>query len=269
MSYAKVNGIELFYERTGAGDPVLFLHGFGTSGRVWGAQVGDLAADHEVITVDWRGAGRSDHPATGNTIAGNVADTLALITELGLNRPVLVGSSMGATFALEAALAAPELVGGVVSVNGPGYWPGQGMTELIDQLIGNLVSDRAGTLAGWVPSWFGPVAGPELVDWTVRQTLDSGVFIDALLLEAAGYDPRAEMAGLAVPAVFVHGLLDSEIPLAVSETLASLAPRGSVQPIEGAGHLPHQELPREFNLVLRAALERIAAEQGVLATAAR
>ncbi|WP_327068262.1 alpha/beta hydrolase [Kitasatospora sp. NBC_01250] len=269
MSYAKVNGIELFYERTGTGDPIVFLHGFGTSGRVWGAQVADLAADHEVITVDWRGAGRSDHPATGNTIADNVADILALITELGLDRPVVVGSSMGATFALEAALAAPELVRGAVSVNGPGYWPGQGMTELLDQLIGNLVTDRAGTLAGWVPSWFGPVAGPALIDWTVRQTLDSGVFIDALLLEAAAYDPREDLPRLAVPAVFVHGVLDSEIPLAVSENLAALAPLGSVQAIEGAGHLPHQELPLEFNLVLRAALERIEAEQGALAVAAR
>ncbi|GAB2738382.1 alpha/beta fold hydrolase [Kitasatospora kifunensis] len=267
MSYAKVNGIELFYERTGAGDPVLFLHGWGTSGRVWGAQVADLAADHQVITVDWRGCGRSDHPATGNTAADNVADLLALINHLELDRPVLVGSSIGATFALEAALAEPQLVGGVVSVDGPGYWPSQGMTEQLRALTDNLAADRAGTLAGWIPGWFGPAASPALVDWTVRQALDSGVFIDALFAEAAAYDPRPRMAALTVPAVFLHGRLDSEIPLAVSETLAALVPHGSLQAIEGAGHMPQQELPREFNLALRAALERIAA--GRIAAAAR
>lgn len=80
---------------------MVFLHGWGTSGLVWGAQLPDLVQDHCVITVDWRGCGRSSRPAAGNTIAS-----------------------------------------------------------------------------------------PAMHDWTVRQILDSGVFIDQLITDQARYDPR-------------------------------------------------------------------------------
>ncbi|MEV4438786.1 alpha/beta hydrolase [Streptomyces sp. NPDC049577] len=258
MSYAKVNGIELHYEDRGAGRPVVFLHGWGTTGRVWDAQVAGLARDHRVITVDWRGCGRSDHPATGNTLAGNVADVLALTDLLSLGHPVLVGSSIGATFALEAALAAPDRIGGVVSVDGPGHWPGQGMAAQLDALLGGLAADRAGSVAGWVPNWFGSATSRATVDRTVRQILDSGVFIDALFPEALDYDPRPRLPRLRVPAVFLHGRLDTEIPAEVSETLAGLTPQGWFEVVEGAAHMPHQERPAVFNTALRAALDRMA-----------
>ncbi|MGH3867190.1 MAG: alpha/beta fold hydrolase [Pseudonocardiaceae bacterium] len=254
MPYATINGIELCYEDNGAGVPVVFLHCWGTSGRVWGAQVTDLARDHRVITVDWRGCGRSGHPATGNSIAGNAADILALLDVLGLERPVLVGSSIGATFAIAAALAAPERIGGVVSIDGPGYWPAEGMAERLRELRVALLADRAGTLAGWVPNWYGPAVGPAMHEWTIRQILDSGVFIDELFTDAATFDLRESIGGLAVPVTFLHGRLDAEIPLEVSQTLAALAPRGVAHIIEGAGHMPHQEQPAAVNAALRAAL---------------
>ncbi|MFG2671253.1 alpha/beta fold hydrolase [Streptomyces sp. NPDC048445] len=262
MTFAHVNGIDLYFEETGTGRPVLFLHGWGTSGRAWDAQVAGLARDHRVITVDWRGCGRSDHPATGNDMRGNVADILALIDVLGPERPVLVGSSIGATFALEAALAAPERVAGVISVDGPGYWPGQSMGEQLDGLLGAFATDRAATVAAWVPNWFGPAGTADMVGATVRQILDSGTAIDALFTEARDHDPRQALRALAVPAVFLHGRLDPEIPVEVSETLAALAPHGEVHIIENAGHMPHQEQPAATNDVLRAALRRMATDHG-------
>ncbi|MFE2407347.1 alpha/beta fold hydrolase [Kitasatospora sp. NPDC059408] len=258
MPFARINGIELHYEDHGTGRPLLFLHGWGSSGRVWGAQVAGLAADHRTVTVDWRGCGRSDHPAEGNHVAGNVADVLALVDRLALDRPVLVGSSIGATFALEAALAAPGLIGGVVSVDGPAHWPGQGMAPQLNALLAGLAEDRAGTVAAWVPNWFGPASGPAVADWTVRQLLDSGVFIDALFTEALTYDPRPALRGLAVPAAFVHGRLDTEIPVEVSRTLADLAPHGELHVIEDAAHMPHQERPGAFNALLRSIVARMA-----------
>jgi len=49
MAYLPVNGAELFYEDQGTGRPVVFLHGWGTSGRVWGGQLPDLVQDHRLI----------------------------------------------------------------------------------------------------------------------------------------------------------------------------------------------------------------------------
>ncbi|MEU7576602.1 alpha/beta hydrolase [Streptomyces sp. NPDC041068] len=262
MPHATVNGIRLFHTDGGTGAPVLFLHGWGTSGRAWDAQVADLETDHRVVTVDWRGCGRSDRPATGNTLAANVADILALMDVLALDGALLVGSSIGAAYALEAAIQAPDRVAGVVSVDGSGHWPTLGMADTLRAMRTSLATDRAATLAGWVPEWFGPDADPDLAAETIRQIHRSGTHIDELLTDAASHDPRETLGLLRVPALFVHGLLDSQIPVEVSGELAALAPHGELHVIEDAGHMPHQERPAAVNALLRTALARAVAAPG-------
>ncbi|KNB54130.1 alpha/beta fold hydrolase [Streptomyces caatingaensis] len=253
MAYADVNGVRLYYEDEGAGWPLLFLHGWGTSGQVWGAQAAGFVHDHRVVTVDWRGCGRSDRPARGNDTATVVADLAGLVELLGLERPVVVGSSVGATFAVELALRHPELVGGAVSVDGPAHSLTLGFDA--EEFLGRLAADRAGTVAEWVPGWFAPGASDELARWTVRQILDSGVHIDAHHREAATYDPRGELPGLRVPVHYVHGEL-SHIPVEISRACAEHAPGAELRVLPGAGHMPHQERPAEFNAVLRELLPR-------------
>ncbi|MBZ4322328.1 alpha/beta fold hydrolase [Streptomyces huiliensis] len=248
MAYANVNGTTLYYEDEGTGPALLFLHGWGTSGRVWGAQLPAFAPDHRVVTVDWRGCGRSDRPAAGNDIDGVVGDLAELIGTLGLERTVVVGSSIGAAFAVELALRHPELVAGVVSVDGSAHW----LTLVPDasDLVDGLRDDRAGTLAGWVPGWFRPDTSPLLADWTIRQILDSGVFIDRQFDQALTYDPRPALPGLRVPVHYIHGEL-SHIPVAISRECAELSPGAELRVIAGAAHMPHQERPAAFNAALR------------------
>uniref|UniRef100_A0AAU2VEY0 Alpha/beta hydrolase n=1 Tax=Streptomyces sp. NBC_00003 TaxID=2903608 RepID=A0AAU2VEY0_9ACTN len=260
MPYTTVNGIRLFHTDSGTGTPVLFLHGWGSSGRVWEAQIADLADDHRVVAMDLRGCGRSDHPAADNTTDANVTDILALMDVLDLDQATLVGSSLGATFALEAALRSPHRVAGVVSISGPGYWPGQGMSDTLCSLRAALLDDRAAALAGWVPKWFGPEADPGLARQTVEQILQSGSWVTDLLNERETGDPRETLAQLTVPALFLHGRLDSEIPLEVSSTLAALAPYGEFHVIERAGHMAHQEQPAAVNALIRSFLARSAAD---------
>ncbi|WP_431047200.1 alpha/beta fold hydrolase [Streptomyces sp. P1-3] len=254
MPSLEVNGTTLHYEDEGTGPALLFLHGWGTSGQTWGAQLPDFTRDHRVVTVDWRGCGRSAHPARGNTTAGVVSDLVALIGALRLDRPVVIGSSIGGTFATELGVRRPELTGGVVPVDAPGYWPS---TEAQTELVTGLCCDRAGTVADWVPGWYAPGAAPALIDWTVRQILDSGVYIDEHQATADGYDPRPALPGLQVPIHYLHGELDTAIPLEVARTCAALTPDAEVGVIADAGHMPHQERPAEFNAALRAALARM------------
>ncbi|MFF2146826.1 alpha/beta fold hydrolase [Kitasatospora sp. NPDC058190] len=252
MPYATVQGTRLFYRDHGAGRPLLFVHGWATSGRVWEAQLADLAADHRVIALDCRGCGRSDRPEDGHTLAANVADLLCLIDVLDLDSPVLVGSSIGATFALAAAAAAPELVGGVVSVDGSGHWPGTGMVAELRELSARLAADRAALVREWIPTWYGTAAGPELHQRTIGQILDSSPAVDNLFTEAAAYDPRGLLPTLDLPIAFLHGDQETQIPLEVSRTLADLAPHGSLHVVEGSGHMIHEEQPAAFNRLLRA-----------------
>ncbi|MFD0384991.1 alpha/beta fold hydrolase [Streptomyces stramineus] len=63
MPYLDVNDTTLYIEDEGSGPALLFLHGWGTSGRVWGGQLREFVRDHRVVTVDGRGCGRSARPA--------------------------------------------------------------------------------------------------------------------------------------------------------------------------------------------------------------
>jgi non-heme chloroperoxidase len=252
MPLVKLNNTNLFYEDHGSGLPLLFLHGWGTSGRVWGAQQVHFTERWRVVTVDWRGCGRSEAASTGNDLDGAIADVEALIAVLGLDRPVLIGSSLGATFAVETALKSPELVSGVVSVDGPGFWPSQGMN--LDAVLGGLRTDRAGFVSDWVAHWFGPDVSRPLVDWTIRQVLDSSPFIDSHFPIFATYDPRPRLGDLKVPIAYLHGELDSEIPVSVSSECARMTPGAAVRTIPASGHIPHQERPAAFNEALYRAL---------------
>lgn len=244
----------MYYEDEGEGQPLLLLHGWGTSGRMWQAQLADLVRDHRVVTVDWRGCGRSDRPARGNTTSDVVTDLAEFVEAVGLRGAVVVGSSIGATFATELALRHPDRVGGVVAVDGPAYWPSEGMTDLVRSLRGDLVADRPGTLSGWVPKWFAPSTPSATIDWTIRQILDSGVYIDELLTESTGYDPRPSLPSLEVPIGYVHGRLDTEIPVEVAKDCASRTP-GAELIVLDSGHLPQLEKPAEFTEALRALID--------------
>ncbi|MFJ9776774.1 alpha/beta fold hydrolase [Kitasatospora sp. NPDC101157] len=262
MPYVDVQGTRLFYRDLGTGRPLVLVHGWATSGRVWQAQFADLAADHRLIAVDCRGCGRSGRPKDGHTLAGNVADLLCLIDALDLRAPVLVGSSIGATYALAAAAAAPELVGGVVSVDGSGHWPGTGMAAELRELSANLAADRTAFVHEWVPTWYGSTAGPELHAATIAQILHSSPAVDSIFTHAALYDPRPLLPGLDLPLAFLHGEQETQIPLAVSRTLAGLAPHASLHVVPDSGHMPHEEQPAAFNRLLRAVVREMARAGG-------
>ncbi|WP_031464498.1 alpha/beta fold hydrolase [Sciscionella sediminilitoris] len=252
MAFLDIDGIALHYTENGTGEPLLFLHGWGTSGRVWDAQLPEFVRDHRVLTLDWRGCGRSDQPAQGNDHEQVCADLLAVFDALGIRAAALIGSSIGAAFSTEFALRHPERVTQLVAVDGPAYWGAEGD---LGELRQRLATARAATLAEWVPGWYAPGTAPALIGATERMILESGVFIDAHFDWLAGYDPRPALPGLAVPVSYVHGALDPQIPLAVAEHCAALTPGARLRVIEQAGHMPQLERPAEFNATLRALLE--------------
>src|SRR4051794_6246381 len=70
MPYVEVEkGIQYYYEDIGQGQPIVFVHGWGMSRKVWERQVVDLSDKFRVITIDWRGCGKSDKPAHGYEIS--------------------------------------------------------------------------------------------------------------------------------------------------------------------------------------------------------
>ncbi len=115
--YAEVNGINLYYETHGTGRPLVLLHGGLGSGEMFPQLVTALASDHQVVVPDLQGHGRTadiDRPMDVQVMAGDIA---ALIAHLGLEKPDIVGYSLGGGVAFFTASRHPELVGKLVMVS--------------------------------------------------------------------------------------------------------------------------------------------------------
>jgi pimeloyl-ACP methyl ester carboxylesterase len=115
--YADVNGINLYYETRGAGRPMILLHGGLGSGEMFGPILPTLADHHQVIVVDLQGHGRTgdiDRPLDVRLMADDIA---ALVDHLGLQKPDVVGYSLGGGVAFQVAIKYPEKVGRLVSAS--------------------------------------------------------------------------------------------------------------------------------------------------------
>jgi pimeloyl-ACP methyl ester carboxylesterase len=110
MTYADVNGINLYYETHGTGRPMILLHGGLMSGETFGPTLPAFAEHHRVITVDLQGHGRTadiDRPIDARYMADDIA---ALIDHLGLQQPDIAGFSLGGAVALQVAINHPSKV---------------------------------------------------------------------------------------------------------------------------------------------------------------
>ena len=119
MSYADVNGIKLYYETHGAGRPLILLHGGLGAIEMFGPNLAELAKSHQVIGVDLQGHGRTadiDRPLSPQLMADDIA---ALIKHLKLERPDVMGFSLGGGVAVQTAIRHPEVVGKLVIVSTP------------------------------------------------------------------------------------------------------------------------------------------------------
>jgi pimeloyl-ACP methyl ester carboxylesterase len=115
--YADVNGIKVYYEKHGTGRPLILLHGGLMSGETFGPVLSDLARNHQVIVPDLQGHGRTadiDRPIDIKLMADDIA---ALIDHLGLDKPDLVGYSLGGGVAFFTAVKYPDKIGKLVIVS--------------------------------------------------------------------------------------------------------------------------------------------------------
>jgi pimeloyl-ACP methyl ester carboxylesterase len=116
MPYAKRDGLRLYYEREGSGDPPLvFIHGWCCDHTFFQPQFDHFKAFHSVTTLDLRGCGSSDRPEHGYDIP-TLADEVAwLCRELKLSKPIVIGHSLGGMIAIELAARYPSLPRAVVA----------------------------------------------------------------------------------------------------------------------------------------------------------
>ena len=118
--YVEANGLRLHYTRTGgAKPPVVLAHGVTDDGQCWTPVAGVLAAGYDVVMVDARGHGRSDAPEHDYGPVEQAGDLARVIAGLGLQRPAVLGHSMGAATALVLAGEYPDVPGAILLEDPP------------------------------------------------------------------------------------------------------------------------------------------------------
>lgn len=120
----ETNGIRIHYTRTGGeGIPLVLAHGLTDNGLAWGRLARELEPTYDMIMVDARGHGLSDKPETGYTPGDHMRDLVGVIQSLKLERPIVMGHSMGAVTASLVAAEHPEMVRALVLEDPVWSWP--------------------------------------------------------------------------------------------------------------------------------------------------
>jgi len=117
MPKLHINDIDLYYEEHGQDQPVLLIHGLGSSSLDWERQTPVFSTQYKVIALDLRGHGQSQKPSGPYSMSLLASDTAELIKSLGLGPVHLVGISLGGMIAFQLAVDSPELVKSMVIVN--------------------------------------------------------------------------------------------------------------------------------------------------------
>ncbi len=259
MPTIPVNGVNLFYEMRGRGQPLLFLHGLGSSTREWEDQIDEFSKNYQVIAYDLRGHGRSDKPAGPYTMELYAADTAGLLDALKVQSAHVVGLSLGGAVAFQLALDHPERVKSLVIVNsGPsmGGSPEQANRE-IEQRIG-IVRQMGMRAMGQALS---PRLFPKDEHAPLRQTFeerwaanDPDAYIQALLA-MQGWDVTSRLGQIRCPTLILSADQDYT-PVAAKEAYVSLMPNAQLVVIPDSHHGVPIEAPDKFNAAVSQFLAR-------------
>jgi non-heme chloroperoxidase len=255
-------GVALHVEETGnpGGRPMLFIHGFSQCRLAWSRQLDSgLGRDLRLVAMDLRGHGLSDKPRDGyGDPAVWAADIHAVVTELGLERPILCGWSYGVVIADYLRSHGEQAVGGIVLVGaisrlGEPVLPFLG-GEFVATLPGLFSTDvETSTTALQTFLRLTTSAEPAPEDLYLALGYNSAVppqVRQALLSRTFDHDDLLER--LTIPVLLTHGVEDAVVLPAMSEHHARLIPHAKTSWYEGVGHTPFREAPDRFNAELHA-----------------
>jgi pimeloyl-ACP methyl ester carboxylesterase len=267
MPNIPVRDTTLFYERTGTGPQLLFIHGMCCDADVWRGQVDRLRDRFTCITYDRRGHTRSAPGSEPETVETHAADAAALIEAMHLSRPLVVGSSGGARIAVELARTRPELLAGAVLSEPPVFTlepeAGQAFIAEIRAAVGPAA--RSGGPSAAVDAFF-PLVCPGLwsgLDETGRERLRANGHM--MLAEFAGR-PYAldadQVASIHVPVLVITGTTSHRALRAIATSLARILPGGHLVELDGSGHVTYFERPDEFARAVRDFADDVASANG-------
>jgi len=260
MSYASVNGQELYFEDTGGDGPVVvFSHGNLMNRDMWAAQVEALRDEFRCVAWDARLHGSTKDDGGLYTYWDSADDVLGLLDHLGVEQATLVGHSQGGFLSLRAALRAPERVKSLGLIDTAAVaWP----PEIGAQMGGMRDRLRDGGVDAVGPILLARLLGtPEMYqDWLrVWQEQPPQRLADAVSVLMGVDDISDRLGEITQPALILHGEDDQAIPPQAGQMLRDRLPGAlDLIVISGAGHTPGLTHPDEVNGPLATFLRKAA-----------
>ncbi|HEU0151293.1 MAG TPA: alpha/beta hydrolase [Bradyrhizobium sp.] len=269
ISYTERDGVSLAYREIGAGQgvPLLFVHGFGCNAGHFRHQQPHFARSHPTVAVDLRGHGQSDAPLQDYDIGGFADDLRWLCGHLGLQRPVVIGHSMGGNIALKLAVRHPELVQGIVMIDT--------FIDADDAFVRALRE-----LAQRMPAMAGPESLYDLLSGLLflpsddpgirQQILDESVWTPWHVLTSAfagqilRNDSIADLRRLKIPAAYIGA---DGLPMELAR-IAQINPHVMRARTLGVGHFSPLLAPDQINAMLCAFFLRLRSAMSATAMSA-
>jgi pimeloyl-ACP methyl ester carboxylesterase len=242
------DGIALAYEEAGQGAPLVFVHGLACHRGFWAEQVKYFSSHYRVLAVDLRGHGDSDAPEQRYTMQLLADDVAWMCSQLGMERPVVVGHSLGGLVALELAAGHSEHVRAVTLVDSILLAPGV-RAAFVRELVAALRSaDASRALRDYYSTFFGPHDDQARMAWILDEIVRTPAHVTSSILEESvrSWDDADALGRCEVPLLY----LDASTPNADLARATKLQPRLAVGRTVGSGHFSPCEVPEQINAML-------------------
>jgi pimeloyl-ACP methyl ester carboxylesterase len=243
---------------SGAGAPLVCVHGFTTTAEFWKEQVEEFSRDHLLVRINLPGHGVSPHlEGRAYTIASFANDVKKVFDELSLQDAVLVGLSMGGTIAQRFAIDNPGLLRGLVLVGATPHGLGPDVkAENVLRAIAEI--GIAKSSQNVIEKSFGSAASAALVDFAKNEVIQTPDFVAKEAIRSLNdSDSRTWLKSIAQPTLVVVGDEDVITPPEESRKLAEGIPGAELHIVERAGHFPMLEQPAAFNRILRGFIAKL------------
>jgi len=258
MPLTPVNGVHIYHEVHGEGDPVLFISGLGGHLGEVPHLIESYRRHFRLIAFDARGCGRSDKPEGEFTIAGFADDAAALLDALEIQSALVYGSSMGGMVAQELVLRHPHRVRALIlGCTTAGALRGvQPSTETVQKLIRNqsLSGDEA-IAAGWELGYSAGYIAAHREQMFARSRAASQYSAPResymrQVLAAARHDTYDRLHAVRCPVMILHGSEDLMMPVGNAHLLKERIPHAELRILDGMGHGYNLEAQEEADALI-------------------
>jgi len=245
------NGVTLAYDDRGSRSayPILLIHGVSMSRRYFHNQLEPLAADHRVIAVDLRGHGDSSDAEAGNTVPQYARDLKLMIEALELDRPILLGWSMGALVAWDFIHQfGTSRLGGLIVSDEAAFDHGFIDLPTLHALMTAVQDDRRAFLEGLVPQMFHRERPADELAWMIEECSKLSIGATAsILFDQSVQDYRDVLKTIHLPTLICWGRHDHLLPVSGATHLHHNIKGSELIIFEQSGHCPFIEESHAFN----------------------